>query len=91
MSRELDTRIAARTLLYQTNPPDDLLEMLGPRAKAADPKEWDAAVAIYARARLESGPDVDLGDPAIHHTGPWRDAVRPLNPVEHEAPLLRLT
>ncbi len=56
VSRELDGRVAARTLLYRTSPPEDLLEMLGPKAKAADPKAWNAAAAAYARARLSRDP-----------------------------------
>ncbi|MGH8924557.1 MAG: hypothetical protein ACRDWA_08000 [Acidimicrobiia bacterium] len=64
--RQLDRRVAARTLLYQTNPPQEL----GAMSESLDRQARDAAVAVYAQARLEVGPDVDLDDPAIHHTGP---------------------
>jgi hypothetical protein len=88
---ELDRRVAARALLYQTNPPQELLNALGTRNGAPEPDLWDAAVAVYARARLEAGPDVDLSDSAVPHTGQWRDAVRELQPVEQPTPVLRLT
>jgi hypothetical protein len=67
------------------------LESVGLKGKAPDAKAWDAAVAAYARARLELGSDFDLNDPTIHHIGPWRDAVRHLRATEQEVPVLRLT
>jgi hypothetical protein len=85
--RQLDRRVAARTLLYQTNPPQEL----GAISESLDPQARDAAVAVYAQARLEVGPDIDLDDPAIHHTGPWRDVIHELQPIEQPAPVLSLT
>ncbi|MGH7511012.1 MAG: hypothetical protein ACREMZ_16330 [Gemmatimonadales bacterium] len=91
VSSEIDRRVAARTLLYRSDPPEELLETLGPRTTASDPKAWDAAVAAYARARLKVGPDIDLSDPAIQQTGPWRDAAHQLHTTDQQAPPLRLT
>ncbi|CAN5865239.1 hypothetical protein BH23ACT4_BH23ACT4_10740 [soil metagenome] len=88
---ELDRRVSARSLLYQTNPPQGLIDELGARSDSVDPEAWDRAVAVYARARLEAGPDVDLSDSAVPHAGQWRDAVRNLQPIEQHAPVLRLT
>jgi conjugative relaxase-like TrwC/TraI family protein len=88
---KIDRRVAARCLLYQSNPPDDLLEILGARATAPDPKAWDNAVTAYARARIEVGSEMDLNDSAVPRTGPWRDAVRQLDPSHHDAPVLRLS
>ena len=70
--QELDRRVAARTLLYKTNPPEDLLEQIGTRSDSLDPGSWDAAVAVYARTRLEAGPEIDLNDLATHLTGTGR-------------------
>jgi hypothetical protein len=87
---EIDRRVAARTLLYRSNPPEDLLETIGPRVISSDPKAWDGAIAAYARARIEVGKDIDLNDPAVFRTGPWWDAVRQLHPVHQDAPVLGL-
>jgi conjugative relaxase-like TrwC/TraI family protein len=83
---EFDRRVAARTVLWQINPPEDLLNEIGPRSEFLNPRAWDAAVAVYARARLEAGPDVDLLEPAPS-TRQWRDIV--LKPIETPAPTLR--
>jgi hypothetical protein len=87
---EIDRRVNARALLYRSNPPEDLLATLAPRATSSDPKAWDDAIAAYAQARIEVGPDMDLNDPAVHRTEPWRDAVRQLHPVHQDAPVLRI-
>jgi hypothetical protein len=86
---EIDRRVAARTLLNQTNPPDDLLEHIGARSDSLDPHAWDATVAVYARTRLEVGPDVDLLDPAVRQAGQWRDII--LQPIDTSAPALSHT
>jgi hypothetical protein len=88
---EIDRRVAARAILYRSNPPADLLETLGSRNKTSDPLAWDAAAAIYARARFETGPGIDLNDPAIHKAGPWRDVVHRDHAFDQKAPVLRLT
>jgi len=87
--QEIDRRVAARTVLWQIEPPDDLLAEIGPRSASLKPRGWDAAVAVYARTRLEVGPEVDLLDPAVRQAGAWRDIV--LQPIETPAPTLRLT
>ncbi|MGC2240346.1 MAG: helicase C-terminal domain-containing protein, partial [Acidimicrobiia bacterium] len=87
--QEIDRRVAARTVLWQINPPEDVLAELGSRSESPNPQTWDAAVAVYARTRLEVGPEVDLLDPAVGQAGQWRDLV--LQPVETPAPTLRLT
>jgi hypothetical protein len=87
--QEIDRRVAARTVLWQINPPEDLLAEIGSRSVSPNPQAWDAAVAVYARTRLEVGPEVDLLDPAIRQAGQWRDMV--LQPIETPAPTLRLT
>jgi conjugative relaxase-like TrwC/TraI family protein len=87
--QEIDRRVAARTVLWQINPPEDLLEQIGSRSESPDPQAWDVAVAVYARTRLDVGPDVDLLDPAVRQAGQWRDIV--LEPIETPAPTLRLT
>jgi hypothetical protein len=87
--QEIDRRVAARTVLWQINPPQDVLAEIGSRSEYPNPKAWDAAVAIYARTRLEVGPDVDLLDPAVPRTSQWRDIA--LKPIETPAPTLRLT
>jgi hypothetical protein len=46
---EIDRRVGARTVLWQINPPEDLLAELGSRSESPNPKAWDAAVAVYAR------------------------------------------
>jgi hypothetical protein len=86
---EIDRRVAARTVLWQINPPEDLLAEIGSRSVSPNPQAWDSAVAVYARTRLEVGPDVDLLDPAIRQAGQWRDIV--LQPIETPPPTLRLT
>jgi hypothetical protein len=87
--REIDRRVAARTVLWRINPPEDLLAQIGSRSESPDPQAWDAAVAVYARTRLDVGPDVDLLDPAVRQAAQWRDIV--LQPIETPAPTLRLT
>jgi hypothetical protein len=87
--REIDRRVAARTVLWQINPPEDLFAEIGSRSDFPSPQAWDAAVAIYARTRLEVGPEVDLLDPAVRQAREWRDMV--LQPIETPAPTLRLT
>lgn len=87
--QEIDRRVAVRTVLWQINPPEDLLAELGFRSESPDPQAWDAAVAVYARTRLEVGPEVDLLDPAVRQGGAWRDMV--FKPIETSAPTLRLT
>jgi hypothetical protein len=84
--REIDRRVAARTVLWQINPPEDLLAEIGSRSESPNPQGWDAAVAVYARTRLEVGPEVDLLDPAVPRTAQWRDMV--LQPIETPAPTL---
>jgi hypothetical protein len=61
---------------------------MGARAGSLDPHTWDAAVATYAKTRLEAGPDVDALDPAVPHIGQWRDMV--LQPIETSAPTLSI-
>jgi len=87
--QEIDRRVAARTVLWQINPPEDLLAELGSRSGSRNPQSWDAAVAVYARTRLEVGPEVDLLDHSVPQAGQWRDIV--LQPIETTAPTLRLT
>ncbi|HVR78108.1 MAG TPA: hypothetical protein VMS99_06900, partial [Acidimicrobiia bacterium] len=87
--QEIDRRVAARMVLWQINPPEDLLAELGSRSECPNPQAWDAAVAVYARTRLEVGPEVDLLDPAVRQAGQWRDMV--LQPIESPAPTLKLT
>jgi hypothetical protein len=86
---EVNRRIHAPTLLYQNDPPEDVLTVLGPRATTADAHQWNAAVEVYARARLHAAPATDLTDPANYHTGPWRDII--LETIEHTAPVIRRT
>jgi hypothetical protein len=85
--QEIDRRVAARTVLWQINPPEDLIAEIGSRSESPKPKAWDATVAVYARTRMEVGPDVDLLEPAPS-TRQWRDIV--LQPIETPAPTLRL-
>jgi conjugative relaxase-like TrwC/TraI family protein len=87
--QEIDRRVAARTVLWQISPPEDLLAEIGSRSESSNPQAWDAAVAVYARTRLEVGPEVDLLDPGVRHAWEWRDIV--LGPIETRAPTLRLT
>jgi conjugative relaxase-like TrwC/TraI family protein len=87
--QEIDRRVAARTVFWRINPPEDLLAEIGSRSESPDPQAWDAAVAVYARTRLHVGPDVDLLDPAVRQAWEWRDIV--LDPIETPAPTLRLT
>lgn len=91
IGREIEQRVTARALLYRTEPPADLLEQIGARSEAPDTQAWDAAVTIYARTRVEVGPEADLTDPAVLHSGQWRDAVYGLRPIEEPALTLRLT
>jgi hypothetical protein len=86
--QEIDRRVAARTLLWQINPPEDLLAEIGSRSESPNPEAWDAVVAIYARTRLEVGPEVDVLDPSVPRTAQWLDMV--LQPIETPAPTLRL-
>jgi hypothetical protein len=86
---EIDRRVAARTVLWQIEPPEDLLAELGSRSESPNPQAWDAAVAVYARTRLDVGPEVDLLDPAVPRTAQWRDIA--LEPIETSPPILRLT
>ncbi len=87
--QEIDRRVAARTVVWQINPPEDLLVEIGSRSESPNPQAWDAAVAVYAKTRLEVGPEVDLLDPSVRQASQWRDLV--LQPVETPAPTLRLT
>jgi conjugative relaxase-like TrwC/TraI family protein len=86
--REIDRRVAARTVLWQIEPPKDLLAEIGSRSESRNPRAWDAKVAVYARTRVEVGPEVDLLDPAVPRTAQWRDIA--LEPIETPAPTLRL-
>jgi conjugative relaxase-like TrwC/TraI family protein len=87
--QEIDRRVAARTVLWQIKPPKDLLAEIGSRSESPNPQGWDAAVAVYARTRLDVGPEVDLLDPSVPRTAQWRDIA--LEPIETPAPTLRLT
>jgi hypothetical protein len=51
---EIDRRVAARAILYRSNPPEELLATLGPRTNSSDLKAWDAAAAVCARVRFEA-------------------------------------
>jgi hypothetical protein len=87
--QEIDRRVAVRTVLWQINPPEDLLAEIGFRSESSNPKAWDATVAVYARTRFDAGPDLDLLDPAVRQAWEWRDLV--LEPIETPAPTQRLT
>jgi conjugative relaxase-like TrwC/TraI family protein len=84
--QEIDRRVAARTVLWQINPPEDLLAEIGSRSESPNARAWDVKIAVYARTRLEVGPDVDLLEP-LPSTRQWRDIV--LQPIETPAPTLR--
>ncbi len=84
--QEIDRRVAARTVVWQINPPEDLLAEIGSRSDSPNPRAWDATIAVYARTRLEVGPEADLLEPAPS-TRQWRDIV--LQPIETPAPTLR--
>lgn len=76
IAEEVQHRINARVAGYEITPPKDLLETLGP--KPADPKRsrrWLDAAAVYAEARLNTGPNIDLTDPKMLHAPQWRDAM----------------
>jgi hypothetical protein len=45
---------------------------------------------VYAKTRLEVGPEVDLTDPAVSHTGPWRDVMDHSQTFDADVPVLRL-
>ncbi|MEX0698343.1 MAG: MobF family relaxase [Acidimicrobiia bacterium] len=77
--QKIDRRVTARTVLSQINPPEELLEQIGSRSESPNPQAWDAAVAVYARTRLEVGPEADLLDPAVPRTAQgaiWSSALR---------------
>lgn len=89
--QELDRRVAARAMLYEADPPEDLVEQIGARSEAPDPQVWDSAVMAYARTRLELGAEIDLNDLPTHLTGPWLDATHALHSIGEPAPVMRLT
>lgn len=89
--QQLDRRLAARAMLYQADPPEDLVEQIGARSEAPDPQAWDSAVMAYAKTRLELGAEIDLNDLPTHLTGPWLDATHALHSIEEPAAVMRLT
>lgn len=65
---EIDRRVATRTVFWQVDPPQDLFAEIGSRSESLNPRARDAPVAVYARTRIEVGPDVDLL--ALQYRGP---------------------
>ncbi|MGH8923985.1 MAG: hypothetical protein ACRDWA_04990 [Acidimicrobiia bacterium] len=89
---ELGHRTRARSLLYQLDPPYDLVAAIGPRPRTGDQsRDWGKAVEAYAQARVALGPEGDLGDPAVPETARWRNAVRSHHGLDEQTfgPVLR--
>lgn len=88
VTTEAHRRIAARVASYHLNPPPELTNLLGPRpTEPARQAVWDHAAHTHATARFWTGPDVDLTDPRVAATGPWRDLTRTLHQAQEPAPI----
>ncbi|MEX0864616.1 MAG: hypothetical protein WD269_07040 [Acidimicrobiia bacterium] len=90
---ELAARATALAISYQLNPPEDVLEALGPRpSNTVEATRSDAAVTYHAEARIRLGPDVDLANPAVVDAASWRVTVNTCNPLTElePSPLRRL-
>ena len=90
---ELTARTTALAISYQLNPPEDVLEALGPRpSNTVEAERWDAAVIHHAEARIRLGPDVDLADPAVVDAASWRTAINAYHPQPEleRGPVLRM-
>jgi conjugative relaxase-like TrwC/TraI family protein len=95
VAEELQHRINARVAAYELTPPEDMLAAIGmPREDPARRQLWTAAVVHYTEARIKTGPNADLSDPAAPGSAPWRDAAMAYNSptlqeLEPPAPVLR--
>lgn len=75
VAEELQHRIAARVAAYEINPPQEILDTLGPLpTEEKRRRQWRTAAAIHAETRTKLGPKADLNDPALLQAAPWREA-----------------
>lgn len=73
---ELAARTTALAISYQLNPPQDVLEALGPRpTDTIDATRWDTAIIHHAVGRIRLGPDCHLTDPSVLEAASWRTAI----------------
>lgn len=96
VAEELHHRINARVAASQFAPPEDVLDALGtPPPDGARHLQWASAVSHHAEARMSTGPEVDLTDPAVlGAAATWRDAAigystPTVSQVETPQPVLR--
>jgi hypothetical protein len=76
VAEELPHRIRGLIALYEVAPPQELLDVLGPKPRKADAaRQWMTAVGAHAEARLTLGPGADLLDAAVLAGGRWRDTL----------------
>jgi len=76
VAEELRHRVNARVAASELAPPEDVLEALGgPPLDGVLRQQWISIVAHHAEARMNTGPQADLTDPAVlGAAATWRDA-----------------
>lgn len=93
VTEELHHRLQARIVSDQFDPPQDLLQAIGPRPDDMIEKSlWDEIAALHAKARLELGPTADLLDPSLKHQSLYRHSVAEytMPPLCVDSPVLAL-
>lgn len=93
VSEELHHRLQAHNALYQIAPPEDLLQMIGPRPDdEIRRRQWDEIAGLHAKARIELRPTADLLDPNLKHLSLYQHSVAgyTMPPLSVEPPVLAL-
>ena len=76
LTEEFRVRLQARVASYALNPPEDLLQAIGPRPEEGmRMRQWDAIAELHAHKRLELGPGADLFDYGLPGTALYQSAV----------------
>lgn len=76
LTEEFRLRLSARAASYSLNPPEDLVQAIGPRPEGGvRMRQWDAIAELHAQKRLELGPGADLFDYSLQGTVLYQSAV----------------
>jgi hypothetical protein len=90
---ELHHRLQARAALYRIGPPEDLVQVIGPRPDDEMRRWlWDEIVVLHAKARLELGPTADLLNYSTPGTNLYRSSITEFHSPQltREGPVLAL-
>ncbi len=93
VTNELHLRAHARIASQQFDPPEDLIQTIGPRPTDEIRRWlWDEIVVLHAKARLEWGPTADLLDPNLGGIAQFQHSVSnyTLPPLSIKTPVLAL-